>query len=115
MVYLSTKKSLNNSIKYIRSVGFFLVGVFFLFFLIGSYSEPIVVEVKKAAIPKGNSTKQNELGSPLKKQADLTSQKVELPPKPIKTGGQEKILLIEIHCLIILKNTNLQWLFWYWD
>lgn len=104
MVYLSTKKFLNNSIKHIRSVGFFLVGVFFLFFLIGSYSEPIVVEVKKAAIPKGNSTKQSKLGSPLKKQADLTSQKVELPPKPIKTGGQEKILLIGDSQLEAMRN-----------
>jgi hypothetical protein len=104
VVCFTTKKLLNNSVKNIRTVGIFFLGVFFLFFLIGSYSEPIVLDVKKAAIPKETPSKKNEIETPAKKQIGTTKQKLESPPKPIKTGGQERILLVGDSQLEAMRN-----------
>jgi hypothetical protein len=104
VVCYSAKKFLNTSIKNIRFVGAFLVGVFFLFFLIGSYSDPIVIDLRKASIPKEKNTKKNELAPSKLKKAPSTSQKVEAPSKPIKTGGQEKILLVGDSQLEAMRN-----------
>ena len=95
---------MNNSVKNIRSVGLFLLGVFFLFFLIGSYSEPIVIDVKKATIPKEKTSRKNGLVTPTKKQIGSANQKVEAPQKPIKTGGQERILLVGDSQLEAMRN-----------
>lgn len=80
------------------------MGVFFLFFVIGSYTDPLVIDVKKASIPKEAPIKKNELGTPVKKQADSSKQQVEAAPKPIKTGGQEKILLVGDSQLEAMRN-----------
>ena len=104
MACFSTKNPLNNSVKNIRSVGLFLLGVFFLFFSIGSYSEPIVIDVKKATIPKEKTSRKNGLVTPKKKQIGSANQKVEAPQKPIKTGGQERILLVGDSQLEAMRN-----------
>lgn len=80
------------------------MGVFFLFFLIGSYSEPIVIDVRKTSIPKETNPKKNERISLLKKQAGSSKQKVEALPKPIKTGGLERILLVGDSQLEAMRN-----------
>lgn len=95
---------MNNSEKNIRSAGLFLLGVFFLFFVIGSYSDSIIIDVKKAVIPKENPVKKDKLVSPIKKQADSIKQKIDHVPKPIKTGGQEIILLVGDSQLEAMRN-----------
>jgi hypothetical protein len=104
VVHFSTKELLNNSVKNIRTVGFFLLGLFFLFFIIGSYTEPLVIEVKKAAIPKESLFKKNEIGTLVKKQNGNRKQQIEPQAKPIKTGGLEKILLIGDSQLEAMRN-----------
>ena len=104
MVCYSTQEFLNNSAKNIRFVGFFLLGVFFLFFLVGSYSEPIVIDVRKASIPKETNPKKKESNFLSKKQAGSSKQKVEAPSKPIKTGGLERILLVGDSQLEAMRN-----------
>lgn len=85
---------MNNNVKNIRFIGAFLLGLFFLFFVIGSYSDSIVIDIRKASIPTEKNTKKNEEMPSSIKKTPSSNQKVEDPPKQIKTGGQEKILLV---------------------
>lgn len=83
---------MKNSDRNIRNVGFFLLGIFALFFIVGFYNAPITVEIKKASLPKVktelNSEKKTTKLLPKK---DTNSAKV---PAQLKMGGSERILLV---------------------
>ncbi|MEY4571040.1 MAG: hypothetical protein RLZ10_233 [Bacteroidota bacterium] len=94
MDVIPKKKPLNNSVSYIRNVGFFLLGLFVLFFVIGTYSNPIELEIKKAAIPKVNSVSKKIASQKDQNFGKTIVKKDSAEIKPIKTGGVEKILLV---------------------